>query len=150
MSVVHNKFENPATGETYTWLRNHSPDGEQDAGKARPITRVNNTSGHLAAIQQGDDGNYVLRLAGKLTVRSQWRAFWHWYALCETQTIYFTDFDGQKYEGTISSLTGKRVGKLSDGIGADASMRLFKIEYTLEFTVVKFLEGDLFDMGVVA
>lgn len=150
MSVTHNKFENPATGAVYVWPRNHAPDGEADAGKARPITRVNNTSGGIAALQQGDDGNYVLKLSGKITIRSQWRAFWQWYALCRSQTIYFTDFDSQKYEGTISSLVGKRVGKLSDSIGPDPSMRLFSIVYTLEFTVVRFLTGDLADMGVVA
>jgi hypothetical protein len=62
--VVHNKFENPATGETYTWARNHAPDGEDDAGKARPIERIPNTAGGTAAFQQGEDGLYTTEVEG--------------------------------------------------------------------------------------
>jgi hypothetical protein len=146
--VVHNKFENPATGETYTWARNHAPDGEDDAGKARPVERIPNTAGGTAAFQQGEDGLYTIKWKGTLTRRDQWRALWYWYGICKNQTIYLTDFDGQKYEGTISSFTGKRVGRSAVGIAQDATMKLFKFEYNFEFTVVNFLAGDLHDMGV--
>lgn len=149
MTVVHNKFENPASGETYTWTRNHAPDGEDDAGKARPVQRIPNTAGGTAAFQQGEDGLYTLKWKGTLVRRDQWRQFWRWFAISKSQTIYLTDFDGQKYEGVISSLTGKRVGRSAQGIAQDASMSLFKIEYNMEFTVVNFLAGDLHDEGVL-
>jgi hypothetical protein len=51
--------------------------------------------------------------------REQVRQMWRWYAISKAHTIYLTDFDGQKYEGIISSLTMARKGKLQS-TGRDA------------------------------
>lgn len=146
---MKNRFDNPATGEFYVWHKNHDQDGEQEVGKNLPIQRIPNTGGGVAAYQQGDDGGFVLNWRGSIHHREQQRQMWRWYAISKAHTIYLTDFDGQKYEGIISSLTMARKGKLQS-TGRDASMPFHTYTYNFGFTVVNFLVGDLHDMGVIA
>lgn len=146
--MAQNRFTNPVDGTFYDWHKNHDWDGEDDYGKSLTITRVPNTAGGVAAFQQGDDGSLVLKLKGSIVVREQWRQFWHWFAISKQHTIYFTDFDGQEFEGIISSLLGHRVGHLRSG-AKDPGMATHKFVYQMEFTVLGFLSGDLHDMGVL-
>jgi hypothetical protein len=144
-----NRFDNPADGTFYVWHKNHDPEGENEAGKTLPITRVPNTAGGVAAYQQGDDGPFILQWKISIVHREQVRQMWRWYAISKAHTIYLTDFDGQKYEGIISTLTMARKGKLQS-VGRDPSMLYNTVEATFGFTVVNFLIGDLHDMGVIA
>lgn len=143
--MARNKFTNPASGTVYTWDQNHQE--EQETGKARNITRTANTGNVGAVKQQGDDGGVTLKLAGKILKRSQLQQFWAWYELCRTQTIYFEDYDGQKYEVQITSFQPKRVAKLSF-TGRDPSMPHHYYEYTMEMEVYRFIAGDMFTTGV--
>lgn len=145
--MVRNKFENPANGASYTWHQNHDPDGEEETGKTRAIDRVPNTSGNDVVLTQGDDGTYTLKFRGKILKRAQLRAFWEWYELSDSQTIYFTDFDGQKYEVQITAFTPKRRGKLSS-VSQDPTTPNHFWEYSIEMAVVRFIAGDMADMGV--
>lgn len=145
--MARNIFQNPANGETYVWQRNHDPDGEEEAGKVRNVQRIPNTSLIGIMLSQGDDGPYIIKLRGKIVHRNQLRQFWHFYAISERQTIYFTDFDGQSYEVQMTSFLPKRRGKLS-GIKPDPSAPQHFWEYSMELTVINFRAGDMFDMGV--
>lgn len=138
-------FTDPLTGDTYTWQRRH--ENEDAAGKSRNISGTANT-GHTGRVrQQGDDGPYILPLHGKIQHRDQLRQFWRWYRLCETQTIYFTDFDGQQYEVQIASFTPQRVRTLSNA-AADAGMPHHYVQYDMTLEVYGFRAGDMHDMGV--
>lgn len=140
-------FTNPLTGETYTWQRGHET--EDAAGKARQIGGTANTGLTGRVRQQGDDGPMTLTLHGKIQHRDQLRQFWKWYELCQTQTIYFTDFDGQQYEVQISAFTPQRVATLSN-VGADPGMRHHYVQYDMVLEIYRFIAGDLHDMGVTA
>lgn len=142
---MRNTFTNPADDSTYEWPVNH--ESEEATGKARNITRAANT-GHTGAVkQQGDDGPATITLAGKIDLRSQLQAFWMWYELCNSQTIYFTDYDGQKYEVQITAFQPKRVRKLSF-TGRDPGMPHHYYEYTMVMEIYRFIEGDMADTGV--
>lgn len=146
---MQNRFTNPATGTVYDWHTNHDPQGEEMAGKSRALARVSNTSSSGVVLQQGEDGSYVIKLSGRIDMRAQFVAFWTWYALSKTQTIYFRDFDGQIFEVMMTALTTKRVGKLSPS-GRDPSVPYHTWQYSLEMTVVNFISGDLATAGVAA
>lgn len=143
--MARNRFTNPANGAFYDWPRNHSE--EEEAGKTRNITRGPNT-GNIGLIKtQGDDGPMLLRYRGFIVHRAQYIAMWSWYKLCRTQTIYFTDFDGQVYEVQITSFTPKRVRK-HQAVSPDATMKGHYYEYGIEMEVYRFVTGDLATLGV--
>jgi hypothetical protein len=145
MSVVHNKFENPATSESYTWHLNH--DEEDSLGKTRNITRTAPTGiagGNVGMVkQQADDGPLLLKLSGKILQRAQLQAFWDWYETCQTHTIYFTDFDGNKFEVQITSFLPKRVRVVHNP--GDESMPLHYWTYQMEMEVYAVLDSDDFE-----
>lgn len=145
--MARNRFQNPADGESYYWHQNHDPEGEEETGKTRAVERVPNTSGTGVVLTQGDDGSYTLKFRGKILKRAQLQAFWHWYKLSGTQSIYFTDFDAQQYEVQITSFTPKRRGKLSS-TRQDATTPNHYWEYSIEMTVLRFIAGDMADAGV--
>lgn len=138
-------FTDPLTGATYQWHNNHET--EDPSGKTRQISGSANTGLTGRVRQQGDDGPMVLTLHGRIRTRDQSRQFWHWYNLCRTQTIYFTDFDGQEYEVQITSYLPERVRQASNV--ADPSMTHHNIQYTLTMEVYAFLAGDEHDMAVL-
>lgn len=141
--MARNRFTNPANGAIYDWHTNHDEEG--DSGKTRNISHTAPT-GHGGLIhQQGDDGPFTLHLQGKIVRREQYQAFWAWYALCRTQTIYFTDFDGQGYEVQITSFTPKRVRNLTRA-GHNPATHYWT--YSLEMEVYAFRAGDMAGAGV--
>lgn len=146
---MQNRFENPATGETYNWHQNHAPDGEEMTGKQRTINRLPGTAPGTVILQQGDDGAYTIKLRGTILMRVQHQAFLRWWKLSRTQTIFFTDFDNQKYEVQITSYMSKRKGKLTS-IGKDPSMRTHTYDYEIEMVVINFLSGDMAAAGILA
>jgi hypothetical protein len=81
---------------------------------------------------------FVLNWAAQIVHREQQRQMWRWYAISKAHTIYLTDFDGQKYEGIISSLTMARKGKLQS-VGRDPSMLYHTVGY------VRVHRGQLLD-----
>lgn len=144
MARTPNYFSNPANGDRYDWPVNH--DTEDAVSKARSITRSATTSNVGIVRQQGDDGPLTLKLSGTILHRDQLRAFWHWYALCRTQTIYFYDFDNQGYEVQITEFSPVRKRTLRNP--RDPSAPLHYWTYSISLDVYALLEGDMADAGV--
>lgn len=141
--MARNRFTNPANNASYDWPQNH--DSEETTGKVRNITRSAPTGLTGAVKQQGDDGPLVLKLSGVITRRSQFQQMWAWYALCRTQTIYFTDFDGQMYEVQIVGFEPQRVRNMYRA-GFDPPD--YHWRYSISMEVHRFLAGDLAAVGV--
>lgn len=143
---MQNRFENPANGQVYDWQVNHSE--EEEFGRSRAITRAATTSGVGMVRQQGEDGPLVLKLRGKILHRAQYQEMWRWFQLSRTQTIWFLDFDANRYEVQITAFTPKRVRKLANH-GRDAANTPWHYwEYGMEMEVINVLWGDLVVAGV--
>lgn len=137
--MSRNRFTDPRTGVIYDWQTNHSE--EESTGKTRNITRTAPTGNVGLVKQQGDDGPLIIRLSGSIFHRAQYQQMWHWFQLSKGQTIYFTDFDNQKYEVQITSFLPKRVRRLSNR--KDPSMPYHYYTYTMEMEVYRVIAGDL-------
>jgi hypothetical protein len=141
---MQDRFQNPANGTTYTWPINHSD--EEESGKTRTIERTANTGSVGAVKQQGDDGPIILRWKGTILTRAQLVAMWTWFNLCRTQTIYLRDFDGQEYEGQITTFTPQRKRTLRNPRDTSAPNHYWT--YSFEFEVYRFVSGDMLTAGV--
>lgn len=137
--MARNRFFNPANSTTYEWPTNHQPDGEDEFGKTRNITRSAPTGNVGLVKQQGDDGPLVMTLRGSILTRAFYQQMWIWYDLCRTQTIYFYDFDDQQYEVQITSFRPQRVGATRQGRNPDTHYW----KYTLVMEVYRVISGDL-------
>jgi hypothetical protein len=73
---------------------------------------------------------------------------WAWEALCQTQTIYFTDFAGDKYEVVIDSF--KPVRHAGRNLRGGTEAPLWYWTYTIGMTVVRVISGPLLDAGITA
>lgn len=143
--MSRNTFYNPANGASYAWQVNHDPEGEEEAGRERQIERTANTGLVGSVDQQGDDGPYILSLSGKILHRAQFVAFWNWYELCRTQSIWFYDFDGQGYEVQIIAFKPKRRGAVNMRT-SDPKTHFWT--YSIQMRVYRFLQGDMVTAGV--
>lgn len=142
---MHNKFINPVTAEEYEWHRNH--ESEEPSGKTRAITGSANTGNVGRVRQQGASEPYERRLKGRMVHRAQYVAFWRWFTLCDTQTIYFVDHQGHSYEGQITAFTPRLVRK-ERAMSPDPDMQQHYYEYDLTFQVYRFISGDEATAGV--
>lgn len=138
-------FINPSDGTTYSWPRGYAT--EDDAGKTRQITGQANTGGTGRVRQQGDAGPYVRTLHGKIVHLAQHAAFWQWFALCDTQTIHFRDFDGAVFEVQITALTMHQISRLPN-LAPDQNLRNSYYEWTMAMEVYGFVSGSMADAGV--
>lgn len=144
MARTPNAFVNPANGERYDWPINHAD--EDAVSKTRSISRSGTTNNVGAVRQQGDDGPLTMKVSGTILHRDQLRAFWKWYALCRTQTIYFYDFDDQGYEVQITEFSPTRHRTLRNPRDPSAPMHYWT--YSLTLDIYRFLVGDMAAMGV--
>lgn len=141
---MRNRFTNPANGDFYDWVLNHSD--EEESGHTTTVNRTANTGGTGLVRQQGDDGPWLLRYTGTILDRSQHQAMMRWKQISRGQTIYFKDYDGQEYEVVINQYTARRVRVLRNR--RDPSMPFHRFEYTIEMEVVRFIAGDAVVAGV--
>lgn len=132
-----NAFINPATTAVYEWPVNHRPDGDEGNEKKRTITETANTADVGLVRQQGGDQGMVLKRAGLILTEAHEQAFWEWFKLSGTQTIYYVEFNGSAYEVQVTSYNPTRHGT---GSLAKNSKRYFA-QYTMEMTVFAFLAG---------
>jgi hypothetical protein len=134
-----NQFINPATGATYSWAINHHEESEFGRARAMQRTAPSKTGTGLGR-QQGEDSPMILQLKGVILQKAQLDTFISWYALCETQTIYFQDFAGERYEVIITSFkpTRRAVARNHQDL---ANMPLWVYDYTMEMEVVRALIG---------
>lgn len=143
--MSRNRFTNPANGDFYDWILNHTD--EEAFGKARNITESAPTGNVGLVKQQGSDGPLVKTLSGTILDRSQYKAMWEWFVLSGSQTIYFTDFDGQQFEVQITSFLPQLKRKLTSA-SRDPSMPNSYWSYTIAMEVYGLIAGDLADAGV--
>lgn len=139
-----NYFINPATEEMYRWHLNHKPDGDKGTGKKRTIELTSNTGSVGLVRQQSDAEPLVLKREGTLFNREQEVAMWKWYELCESQTIYYLEFNGDAYEVQIINFSVQRKGTGGPTRGGER----FYAEYELELEVYGVLTGVLAEAGV--
>jgi hypothetical protein len=144
---MRNRFTDPASVvAAYDWPINHNE--EEESGKVRNVTHTAPTANNVGLVkQQGDDSPFVLKLKGHIKTRAQYAAFWQWFQLCRTQTIYFRDFDNQQYEVQITSFLPTRSRRHSyPAPGLDPHDHYWT--YTMELEVYRFISGDLATAGV--
>jgi hypothetical protein len=137
---MRDKFVNPLNSESYEWDISHSD--EEPMGKTRQITESANTANTGLVKQQGDVQPLVMKYNGTILKRSQFKEFWRWFELCETQTIYFTDFDGQEYEVIITDFAPKRQRTVRNPRDA-ANTPLHYWNYSITMEVIRVIKGDL-------
>lgn len=142
MTVVRNRFTNPATSGFYDWPLNHEE--EEAEGRERTITHTAPTGGTGVVRQQGEESPIVIKLKGKIKLRTQFTQFWFWFDLCKVQTIYFRNFDNQVAEVQITSYTPRRVRNLKRPNDPEQH----HWEYEMEMEVYRWVSGDLHDVGV--
>lgn len=146
-------FTNPANAETYVWPNNPDWDAETKAGsgyqqKQRQIERTSNTGNVGATKQQGDDGPFIIHWEFIVYSAAHEEALYRWYQTCSTQSIYLTDFNGERYEGQITTAARARQG--AAGGPGDIQQRGYYTQFVMEFEVWRFLTGTLKDSGVFA
>ena len=103
MARVPNQFVDP-TGvvATYNWPINH--DSETPRGRKRTISQTAPTGdlGSTAPVRQmGANMPLQLILTGTILTEAQRNAFIQWWEMCDEQTIYFYEFNGEQYEVLI-------------------------------------------------
>ncbi|MFL5861085.1 MAG: hypothetical protein ACJ780_09930 [Solirubrobacteraceae bacterium] len=142
-------FTNPRTSATYTWPINPGYDGmTQAAQKQRQIARTSNTANVGATKQQGEDGPIILHWEPLIFHAAHEQALWEWYVLCKLQTIYLTDWNGEKSEGQIITLGRQWLGAIA-GPG-DTTERRGYAKYVFEFEVYRLISGVMAAAGVQA
>jgi hypothetical protein len=90
----------------YSWQMNHSQ--EEDQGKSRQIEKTANTANTGFIRQQSDSDGLVLHYSGTILHKAQLQQMVAWYNLCDSQTIFFTDFAGDQYEIIITDFKATR------------------------------------------
>lgn len=102
MTYVRNRFSDPAAVvSAYDWEINHNE--EDGADKRRNLERTTTTDGVGFVRQQGAASPQTLRYKGTILKRNQLDKFNTYYNLCDTQTIYFRDFENQTFEVLITA-----------------------------------------------
>lgn len=137
-------FIDPKTLTVYEWPVNHSPDGDEGGQKQRTITETANTGNVGLVRQQGADQGVTLKRSGTILTVAQEQEMWHWFKLCESQTIYFVEFDGTAFEVQIVAYDPKKIGSggpSKNGLG-------YFVKYSIELLVFKYLAGPAFAAGV--
>lgn len=139
-----NAFIDPNTATVYEWPVNHSPRGDEGGQKQRQIQETANTANVGLVRQQSGDQGMSLKRSGQILTVNHEQEFWRFYHLCETQTIYFVEFDGTAYEVQITLYNPKRVGSggpSKNGLG-------YFVEYQMEMSVFGILTGVAHNAGV--
>lgn len=139
-------FTNPNTGDAYTWPINYSE--MQAFGKERSYEATASTGNVGLIRQQGADQPMTIELAGTILTEAHYQAFWLWWTLCRSQTIYFTDVDGDQYEVQITKFNPTKLRAASNPRGG-ATNPTWYWHYEMAMTVFTFRSGILHDSGVV-
>lgn len=101
MTYVRNRFTDPANVVAqYVWAINHKE--EDGAAFQRQLERTTTTDGVGFVRQQGSASPQIRRYKGTILAQAQYDAMKSYYDLCETQTIYFRDFQDGEFEVLIT------------------------------------------------
>jgi hypothetical protein len=98
---VRNEFRDPrGVKPTYVWHIGH--DTEDNGGRGRSVSATPVVGGARLILQQGENEPLKFQLSGTILEPAQLQAFNDWYALGQTQTIYWRDFAGDLFEVLIT------------------------------------------------
>lgn len=137
---MKDKFIDPKTGEEYEFQIGHET--EAPTSKKRAITHSANSANTGLVRQQGDVAPLVLKYEGKILHLNQLEKMWHFFQLCESQTIYFRDYIGEEYEVMITEFSPQREPTVKNPKDfANAPRHYWK--YTIEMEVVAVRAGAL-------
>lgn len=138
--MPRNKFIEPTSNFTYSWEVNH--DAEETFGQQRNISHSANTANVGLVRQQGAKEPLTLRYTGTILTLLQLQEMWGWFNACDTQTIHFEDFEGNKYEVIITSFLPirKRVAR-NPRDPTNAPTHIWT--YSIEMDVIQILSGPL-------
>lgn len=132
-----NQFIDPAgVKPTYAWTINHSE--EEEVQNSRQVAHGAPTSDIGLIPQQGVEYPLVFQWKGTLFTQADKDEMDSWYALCQNQSIYLTDFDGNQYEILISDWNVQRVGVAANKRGGVPWLW----KYTITIQVLTVLSGD--------
>jgi hypothetical protein len=132
-----NIFTDPAgVKATYHWTINHST--EEEVQNSRQMADGATTSDIGLVPQQGAPYPLVFQWKGTLFSETDKTSMDSWYALCENQSIYLTDFTGSEYEIIITDWNVLRKPVAWNKRGAIPWL----YEYTITIRVLKVLSGD--------
>lgn len=137
---MRDKFTNPANGEVYEFDIGHS--SEEPTSKTRQVSNSANTANTGLIAQQGDVQPLVLKYSGTILKKSQHVEMWRWYQLCESQTIFFTDYDGNEYEVQITDFAPTRQATLRNPRDPQ-NAPLHYWTYTIAMQVIRVVSGEL-------
>lgn len=126
-----NVFTDPRTADTYSWPRNHAPDGADETALTRSVEHSATTSGTSVVRQQGALEPMTLSRSGIITTDDMHNRMVAWAKLGQAQTIYFTDACAGQFEVIVTSFASR-----PESLGSQTIWR-----YTLEMEVVDVLSG---------
>jgi hypothetical protein len=138
-------FINPATLAVYPWPVNHSPEGDEGNEKKRTIQETANTANVGNIRQQSGDQGMTLKRSGAILTVAHEEAFWEYFNICASQTIYLVEFDRSAYEVQIIAYDPKKIGSggpTKNGLG-------YYVKWTMEMTIFSFLAGPAHSAGLV-
>lgn len=144
LNEKRNYWIDPATETAYAWPVNCDYAGDEGSEKKRKIQETANT-GNVGLVRQqsGDEGMVLKRSGSILTVPFEVE-MWKWFNLCQSQTIYFVEFNGDAYEVQIIMYNPERVGVS----GRAKNGKNYYVKYKIEMTVFGFLAGVAADAGL--
>lgn len=135
--MSRNVFKDPASGDAYTWERNHME--EQGGARVRAVVNMQPIKGRwrtLRAIrQQGTRDELIYKLAGQAPTENQHLAFLHFMELSLAQTIYFTHAAGGTFECLLSDYEPQRKYVVRGSRGEH-----YVWDYTMQLDVIAVLE----------
>lgn len=137
---MRDTFIDPKTGDDYEWKIGHKD--EEPTAKTRQISESANTANTGLVKQQGHVQPLILKYAGTILHASQHEEMWKWYELCEDQTIYFEDFNENRYEVIITDFAPQRHATIRNPKDfANAPFHYWT--YTITMEVIRVIKGEL-------
>lgn len=132
-----NTFSDPAgIVPAYPWPVNHTTEEETDASRAISDGAPTSDIGLLP--QQGVQKPLILVWKGTLFTAAEKANMDAWYGLCDSQSIYLTDFSGSHYEILITDWAALR-----KGVAQNMRGKLPWVwEYTLTMRILRVISGD--------
>lgn len=138
---IPNQFIDPnGVAPTYAWTINHEE--EEEVQNSRQMASGAPVSDIGLIPQQGAPFPLVFQWKGTLFTQGDKDIMDAWFALCETQSIYLTDFTGSAYEILITDWNVQRVGVAWNRRGQVPWLW----KYTIIIRVLTVLEGDWADL----
>ena len=88
--------------------------------------------------QQGSATPLILQWTGSFFDPAQLSAFLAWWQLCESQSVYLTDFSGDEYEVLITDFVPQRKIAMRNPRFPDLT---WTWDYTITFRVLRAISG---------